>query len=50
MTATRDSRQERVAIAWHGLPLYAASAIAAAVKDAGGPVDVIATKPAVPAA
>lgn len=39
----------RVAIAWHGLPLYAASAIAAAIGEGRRPIDVIATRPLVPA-
>lgn len=37
-----------IAVAWHGLPYYAAGSIAAGLERLGRPAPVIATRPAVP--
>jgi glycosyltransferase involved in cell wall biosynthesis len=49
VTKDRSQVDGRVAIAWRGLPLYAAAAIARAVSIGKYRIDVIGTRPEVPA-
>ncbi len=45
---TKCSNETKVAIAWHGLPIYAATAIKAGISLSNCSVKVLGTKPAVP--